>query len=129
MGPKDLLAPRYKCIADYPNQEFEKGEILYSDGGKFYYCSDIGRHSISPDYYPAIFQKLEWWENRDVDDMPKYVKRLDDGAIIKTDKWFLVGGDMRWHTENKFVTMSAKTCLPATKEEYNTYLIQQKTKS
>lgn len=126
MEPKDLLAPRYKVVADYPENVFNVGQIIEQEEiaeGQNLYNMDFFEK------FPHLFKKLKWWENRDTDDMPEYVKRLDNGAIIKTDKWFLVGSDMRWHTEKRYVTMSAKTCLPATEEEYNTYLIQQQSKS
>jgi hypothetical protein len=82
-----LLLPRYKVIADYPNTEFEIGEVIHSDQyGEFNVYTDTGKWRLAPDAYPAIFRRLEWWEERSPDEMPGYVK-ADDGQVYKIKDW------------------------------------------
>ncbi len=101
----DLLQPRYKVIADYPyNKRHRVGQIIAEPLESFY------------DKYPYIFRKLEWWEERTVEEMPKYVK------YIGTKK---VGKVFRWADNNSFVFVDYKDnredvrgLLPATEQEY-----------
>lgn len=113
---EELLEPRYKVIADYPECPFEEGDIL-----------------VNPTYepqYPHLFQKLEWWEDRKPEEMPQYVKIQDDddnflpvqwGCVMKVEKW-----------SNGFCYVEDGQCLdntdfaykPATEAEYQSYLNQ-----
>jgi len=121
---EDLLKPRYKVIADYPFCPFEVGEILYEHEGKFYVYEDSGRYPINPEAFPAVFKKLEWWEERKESEMPKYVKNAADGYIFelmeqsKHTPCLVVVGHYyephKWHTG----THSLYDLLPATLEEY-----------
>jgi hypothetical protein len=106
-----LLKPRYKVIADYPRSPYVIGNII-SDDDKEYTCEYMSR-------FPAIFKLLEWWEDREESDMPKYLKWQNNGKVREVEKyrkWFealevtFKGGRTR--------TMSAKWT-PCTEEEYN----------
>lgn len=78
MTNEELLIPRFKVIADYPDNPLPVGEIiegsLAPEGG--------------PDWkekFPHIFIKLKWWENRKQQDMPDFLKvksRLKNNIII-----------------------------------------------
>jgi hypothetical protein len=90
MSVEELLKPRYKVIADYPNSNLVIGEILTSQAKNG--CNwETDKHHylnlIEPWKFPAIFRKLEWWEYRDEKDMPKYVIKLDD--VLKINKYDL----------------------------------------
>jgi len=126
MTVEELLRPRAILTNKYPNCPFAEGAILDHWLEETYILHDPYFSVDNPLKYPANFRKLEWWEYRKLEDMPKYVKRLWDGEIVKVDKWFLVGDDMRWHTQHPFVTMSAETCIPSTEQEYNHYQSQRK---
>lgn len=67
----DLLAPRFKVVADWPkNYDFTIGEIIT--------CNDMVTEAMigNPRFslYPHLFKKLEWYEDREEKDMPEYVK-------------------------------------------------------
>ncbi len=74
---QELLKPRYKVIADYPGNEIPIGTILFKHNntywtdGKQYEFYEPEKTFIE---YPHLFRRLEWWEDRDVKDMPEYVK-------------------------------------------------------
>ena len=94
MTATELLIPRYEVIADYPNNERPIGAILQEEvHGYFYYRKgDIGYHANNKniDNYPHLFRKLNWWENRKAEDMPKQVicKAIpNDTEIIDIEEW------------------------------------------
>ncbi len=66
MLARDLLKPRFEVIADYPKSIFKIGEI--TNGTDLIYCDPDG-----PKYsdYPHLFRKMNWWEKRNIEDMPK----------------------------------------------------------
>lgn len=67
MTIEQLMQPRWKVLADYPQSVYTVGEILfYKD-----VTSSIGAFFRE---YPHLFKKLEWWEERKVEDMPMYLK-------------------------------------------------------
>jgi hypothetical protein len=112
MTVEELLMPRYKVIADYPGMDdsYEIGEVL-----KPAYTGIV-------DAYPHLFRKLNWWEERKVEDMPDYVK-WDVGIyptwkkIMKVDKWNSNGS-----FDHENVTISVINCFPATEQQYNDYI-------
>ncbi len=112
MTVENLMMPRYKVIADYPGMDdsYEIGEVL-----KPAYTGIV-------DAYPHLFRKLNWWEERKVEDMPDYVK-WDVGIyptwkkIMKVDKWNSNGS-----FDHENVTISVINCFPATEQQYNDYI-------
>lgn len=119
MTKEQLLKPRYKVIADYPESIWEVGKILDRDWGWNGDDETGFKNHIS--HYPHLFRKLDWWEDREPGDMPEYVKDL------KTNKIFKVADESQdfriWHTEGeiefRFIKNSGYE--PATEEEYNAY--------
>lgn len=122
MTKEELLKPRYKVIADYPGSPYKIGDILFymkSYSTVSYlptttYCDKF----IRIENYPHIFRKLEWWEEREEQDMPEYVKYVPKDKVLKVaDK----SEDCRlWHKDNEveFRFIGSKNFLPSTKEEY-----------
>ncbi len=94
MTTEELLRPRYKVIADYPNSPHKIYEILESinvDGR--YLNKNIGLWEKDLEKFPAIFKPLEWWEDRKAEDMPEYLKhKLKDSPTTyhKIIKWNMV---------------------------------------
>lgn len=93
MSTEELLKPRYKVIADYPTYTGEsrkyshkKGDVIVFDTLDEVYLwkeQESDGTQCSKDHfdkYPAIFKKLEWWEERADEDMPEYVK-------VNPEKW------------------------------------------
>ncbi len=108
---EELMKPRFKVISDYPKTPFEIGEILQ------YNNNEVGAIQYRNDY-PAIFQPLQWWEERTVEEMPEYVLYQCVGEkteIVRTEKWEVNGfyGHDGW--------FDAKYLTPSTLEEYNEY--------
>ena len=89
MTADDLMAPRWKCIANFPGNTFFVGEVFEIPlncklqqivlQGDNYKTVDL---DINPDLYPAIFKKLEWWEDRKLEEYLKEIRR-----ILKTKQW------------------------------------------
>lgn len=69
---EELLTPRWKVIADYPQSLFFINEIVHYDG--FWARTKEVKIGINPNDYPLIFKKLEWWEEREEKDLPKFLE-------------------------------------------------------
>jgi len=125
----DLLTPRIKIINDWPGvagkaipgtiivADEEDSDMFWIDGEPF--LIDKIRD------YPYLFKELPWWSDRDVKDMPEFVKI--ENKIIPVKKWF-IAPDSVWlnvyYPEPSF-TMGSKfypAVLPASESDYNEYL-------
>lgn len=131
MTKEQLLVPRWKCIANYPGNTFYIGEIFEIPldcklqqivlEGNDYSSVDL---DIDPNFYPAIFEKLEWWEDRQLENMPEYVK------YIGTTTYFWIKPNQIVKSNWKKVKSKFKMCEischdfipnvwePSTEEEY-----------
>lgn len=121
MTPEDLMKPRYKVIADFPQWssfKYKIGDLLEKLGIHFVGSgTSRGINENEIDLYPAIFKKLEWWEERKESDMPQYVKKGErfydlSNANEKYPDSFMFDYPMTEHW------VAYYDCLPATKEEY-----------
>ena len=147
-----LLQPRYKVIADYPRNKYyenvEVGEIIEA-----WHPNKILQDNITGFYgkYPHIFKELEWWEEREIKDMPMYLKQTgmvddDDNTLpdwcFKVKKHFNAGnGEWRDNSIRIFCTEEHPTkgwslgnrsfhysgFIPATEQDYLTYKQNQLT--
>lgn len=120
----DLMTPRYLVIADYPNSNFNVGDILtfvskYNVFKKPDCSSIINADDI--DKYPHLFRKLSWWENREMREMPDYVHNYVSGYFFKVIKWRIEYG-MPKATIRGAGSIRADWLNPITKEEYEQYL-------
>lgn len=143
MNNKDLLTPRYKIIADYPNNTVRIGDICHivNDFGQFSFGYPL--HQKTLDSYHYLFKKLEWWEERKIEEMPKYLKiteRVDShdnplpDVYVKVTKHFSEeNGEWRDDSYNIFCAKDYMTndmvssynysdWLPSTEEEYLNYI-------
>ncbi len=137
---RDLLAPRFKVIAPFPNMFFvgESGftmnwiiePVVKSD--KHFY------NGVCLDTYPHLFRKLSWWEMRQESEMPEYVK-CDSTDFIKFKKEQVIRVEKHQsNTYNQFVAwlfiskdkqgddpmmncVPYKNFLPATLTEYESF--------
>ena len=91
MTKEQLLVPRWKVVSDFPGNTFYIGEIfdlpsefthqqIVIKGNNEEIDLDVDLHK-----YPLIFRKLEWWEDRQDKDLPKYIKKIDSGAIYEVE--------------------------------------------
>lgn len=121
MSIEELLLPRYKLLADYPLNILEIGAV-------FDRCTEF--QCVFFDKYPHLFRKLEWWEERKIEDMTAYVKLVIDnniGFVHKVEKWSgaNIHGVPLYEYKNKVgyqTTLSVTDLLPATESEYNEYI-------
>ena len=119
MTVEQLLQPRYKVIADYPGNTMQVGTIFTSILDSYWAK------------YPANFQKLEWWQDRDESDMPGYVKvtrlksyyDLPIDCIRKVNSWER-GKVREWVADIFPVYAVVDDLLPSTEEEYNSHINQ-----
>lgn len=137
MNREELLKPRYKVIADYPfNRHFPLNEIFVlefkeerthvSNTGEPYALIEpkqglpLAWMESEFNQYPHIFKKLEWWEERKVEDMPQYVKFIDGGEVIN-----LKDADIHYKygflLKNEIHSFEYVDFLPATEQEYIDY--------
>lgn len=102
MTNEELLIPRVVVVALYPHSPFKIGDILqpipdasnpwYGRIGDTWGVADIIIESEVL-ALPHLFKPLQWWECRDVKDLPEYVKWNDayNGTsrteVFKVDKW------------------------------------------
>ena len=118
MTKEELLKPRWKVIADYPGMLYEVGDIIpaYDNGVAYIVEGD----SYSMIDFPALFKKLEWWEERTQEQMPEYIKDSSDGVIYKLEyrnrAAFI---EYRYWVEWVAVNFGSHVT-PATQEEYET---------
>lgn len=98
MEHEQLLLPRFKVIAEYPKSPYAIGDIIYTHNSK--YCSTVdsrlcvyvGNIRVF-ERCDKVFQPLQWWEERQIEDMPEYVQLLKDfdglskGCIRKVSGW------------------------------------------
>ena len=89
MTAAELMKPRFEIIADYPNNEFGKvGDILDRDWGHY-----PNGEEFEPEWkisdYPHLFRKLNWWEKRTTEQMPKKVMSIldDKGDTYEIEEW------------------------------------------
>jgi hypothetical protein len=95
MKAEDLLIPRYELIADFPGRDSfnidKVGSILTDNGERA--ITDENGHSIFVikfEEYPHLFRKLNWWEYRKIEDMPKRLicKAIpNDTEINEIESW------------------------------------------
>jgi len=137
----DLLAPRYKVIADYPNSPFAVGQVLnLKEVGGFWryeWYNNAGMEYETESYfneYSHLFKKLSWWEDRKVEDMPEYVTsnggtvNMQKGEVFKARNWDDFARDIitcQIVGFSDFFAYKASELLPATEQEYITYINNQ----
>jgi len=103
MKAEELMMPRFEVVETYPKSKFIKGDILeripnatnnWYNSDKSLVNADILLEEI--EQYPHLFKKLNWWEKRSIEDMPKKViskadKNNDVFEIQEWDMELLVG--------------------------------------
>ncbi|MBP7512576.1 MAG: hypothetical protein KA981_11640 [Bacteroidia bacterium] len=130
-----LLQPRYKVIATYPKCHWSVGKVLTADSEGWFEVELDWRVELEyMDAFPHLFRKLEWWEEREVSEMPEYVKIINTnpiakvGEIIKTNKWNSVPNKFYFidaDGDHAFIFVS--DAIPATEQDYLTYKQNQVT--
>jgi hypothetical protein len=96
---EELLRDRIKIIADYPGNKFKVGDILtYSHNFLPTMTVGVGnqiwrnQEGVIVSYnkfkdFPHLFQPLPWWSDREISDMPVFIKFPHNGRVYKISKW------------------------------------------
>ncbi len=135
MTKEQLMIPRFKVIMDYPQSTYKVGDTL-TDNGKSAVLNQKGDAVFAQDWqsHPKIFEQLEWWQEREIQDMPTHLKVVkvingEDcvGEIIKAIAGsYSVTNPMGYKTDGKFVTGFDNIRLgcfePSTEEEFNSFI-------
>jgi len=137
MTTEELLLPRVEVIAPYPNSSFRVGTILEKPTNNLRYWGNdehgykTSVSSIDIDVHPHLFRPLHWSDKREICDMPEYVKHVEKGFIGKHIKDelrrysnFTIESDMV--EDRAKMSQNFNDYLPATKSEYEQYLISNK---
>jgi hypothetical protein len=83
MTTEELLKPRYKVIADWPDSKNKVGDIIeiqtaQTEAAKDLVCGWYNK-------YPHLFEPLPWWKERKAGDMPRYIKGKE--RIYEVTEW------------------------------------------
>lgn len=123
--PEELMMPRYKVMADYPDNKNKVGDIIEVLHAGTKEAAELVCRWY--DKFPVIYKRLEWWEERKPEEMPEYVKwdydpKTDDintkGLVEKVIKWAQDGYGV---VINESMIIATCHWLPATCEEYEQY--------
>lgn len=141
--PEELLKPRYKVIATWPGmhvEPFRLGQVItlqpYEDEDYKGFIHIPIKH-IPGSFmregffsgYPHLFKKLEWWEERPIDEMPEYVKSIMQeysygvkvGTMVKVKEWVKIC-DAMYVIQSRNREYHASCFTPATAAEYEQYI-------
>jgi len=86
MNAQELMKPRFEVIADYPNCPFKVKDLIYNKF-KYIFGTDNTNQVLTLkdiEKYPHLFKKLNWWDKRNIEDMPTYIK--SESQVVKP-KW------------------------------------------
>lgn len=129
LSKEELLRRRFKVIADYPESGLRIGDILEDGQKEFEWWinnRDQSKWTFHPEKYPAIFRKLEWWEEREESDMPEYLLMKHQSQKVKiATKHYVKATHSLGFVDEDGSTKSYVNYLPATLEEYTQYLNSQ----
>ena len=145
-----LLLDRYKVINPYPNSPYKVGDlIVYSPMRSSFHITTTSYYQdgelikadnyvpvVELENYTNLFHKLQWWEDRKPEEMPEYVKDLSyrdeagnkfavykaDFDMNETSAFFMFLRERSMHPYRP----NEKYFLPATLEEYTTYISTNK---
>lgn len=115
----ELLKPRIKCIEPFlgmKREGWDVGVISVVEGGD----KDDNLFVLSlPTKYPLNFKRLEWWEDRKVEDLPDYVKleTVPIPVVVKAKEY--INGQRIISDNGGIYPMTIAT--PATEQEYKEY--------
>lgn len=145
LSKEQLLTIRYKNIAPYPGSDWTANEIIAFEkdfqGRPVHYVWDSeGRKGFAPhffDDYPHLFQKLVWHQDRKAEEMPEYVKWVEDGPfgkleiankVEKVERIEPAFGSWAIKVPSQVNGIRPEYFVPASPEEYRQYLLSQNTK-
>lgn len=148
MNAYQLLLPRYICIALFPQKNFCEPKAQPIQIGDIFmqlipqetcWRKTIGFEKWTDDtvhfieQYPAIFRKMEWPEQRTLEEMPSHIKFVADymdykaGEVYRVEDWGdqFSRGNIPFRTKDTEFGLSAVPfrgqIFPASEEEFINY--------
>lgn len=137
MTPEELLRPRYKVVADYFHNPYQIGDIITLPENNrsvhlttIQYTDEFGENVKQQNHYapkiiekyPHLFEKLEWWEERKPEDLPKFIKAKNDGDVQELIAVTECGFKVKWGNKKKYRIGVFNRFIPATEAEYTQYV-------
>lgn len=146
---EELMLLRIKVEADFWDNPFKVGDIIQFTVKRKYYVNEFESDEMAEDWYtdflesdegsttyalrgftpfPHLFRPLAWWEERDVKDMPGYVKNKI-GVHFKIQINKEIDIDSKVYMADKSpdglrYLVDLKDCFPITEQEYLNYIQQ-----
>jgi len=90
MTAEELMKPRFEIVADFPDNHFGKvGTILDRNWSKYPNDDETQEPIWKLSDFPHLFRKLNWWEYRTLEQMPKKVTSLldDKKYVYEIEEW------------------------------------------
>ena len=126
---EQLLQKRFKFILPFPGAHWRIGGIFELVGDDLYAVSGLPIKMLGCilEEYPHIFQPLPWWSDRNVDDMPKYVKWLCGPHVkeIQIAKFDFETDTLYLNNCQSTLNMWIDSLEPCDETEYNAYINQK----
>lgn len=129
MNAQELMKPRFEVIAVFPFCPVVIKEQLERVTNTLFIVSKIGEnanvwHLSEIEKYPHLFRKLNWWDKRNIEDMPTYIK--SETQVVKPDwqleEWmgnkYLRAYDSSAKKYNMSLSFKLQLFEPATEQEY-----------
>jgi hypothetical protein len=112
----DLSQPRVMLIAFYPGSMNPEGHIIHCKTPKHRtYTQPLEWYKK----YPKIFRELQYWEFREVTEMPEYLKHGNLIFKVELAEYNIEKAYCRLPSGN---ALWLEYCQPSTKEEYDSYM-------
>lgn len=133
----ELLIPRVLCIGgkegepNYPGSRFMTGDIIEQNGRDYWSIkADAWLNQTTVKKFPHLFQPLQWWYGRTVEEMPRYVNTNSVYGIRKVKEWAFIKGEKldRWRVEDtrgEIYSTFHLDITPADESEYQEYQKQK----
>lgn len=115
--------PRYLAKDIDTSGNFVKGDLFVQQyAGNIWYKYENGKFTnisiANLDRYPHLFKKLDWFEERKIEDLPKYLKC---GTLVrKVKEWVHEGYGYHFGEHNSFAYTQG--WYPATEDEYEKFI-------
>jgi len=110
----------------YPHSDVSVGDILTIDPLGHVYASDtgkwVGKAQVAE--FPHLFRPMPWWEHRNPEDMPEYLK-LDIGYVKEVESYSSTEGLDYVYFQNDHCSYPLYMTIPATFKEYQEYKKQK----
>lgn len=131
MDIQELLKPRILVIEPDTSGRWAKGDIytFQREVAQTYdwWINQEGKEVQFNFFssFPHLFKPLQWWEEREASEMPEYLKSADRPEVYKISHWEMKAkiGFINEHEVCDLQLFKPEYgYLPATKEEYESYI-------